>query len=92
LVSVRGLVAHDCIVGDHCQVGPGAILAGHVRLGDLALVGMGASVLPGISVGQKSVVGANAAVVAVVPDSATAIGVPARVVDVRRSNQENIVS
>ena len=78
LVSVRGLVAHDCIVGDHCQVGPGAILAGHVRLGDYALIGMGASVLPRVSVGRKAVVGANAAVIGDVPDSTVVVGVPAR--------------
>ncbi len=78
LLSVGAMVAHDCIVGDWCQLCPGARLGGHVRLGDYSLIGMGASVLPGVTVGRQAVVGANAAVIGDVPDSATAVGVPAR--------------
>jgi len=78
LLSVGAMVAHDCILGDWCQLCPGARLGGHVSVGDYSLIGMGASVLPGVTVGRQTVVGANAAVIDDVPDSATAVGVPAR--------------
>jgi len=78
LLSVGALVAHDCVIGSSCQLCPGARLGGHVRVGDYSLIGMGASVLPGVTVGRQAIVGANAAVIDDVPDSATALGVPAR--------------
>ena len=78
LLSVGALVAHDCVIGSWCQLCPGARLGGHVRVGDYSLIGMGASVLPGLTVGPQAVIGANAAVISDVPDSATAVGVPAR--------------
>jgi sugar O-acyltransferase (sialic acid O-acetyltransferase NeuD family) len=80
LLSVGSLVAHDCEVGSWAQFCPGARLGGHVQVGDYSLIGLGASVLPGVSVGRQVVVGANAAVIGEIPDFATAVGVPARVV------------
>ena len=83
LLSVGAMVAHDCILGDWCQLCPGARLGGHVSVGDYSLIGMGASVLPRVSVGREATVGASAAVIEDVPDFATAVGVPARVINTR---------
>ena len=81
LLSVGAMVAHDCILGDWCQLCPGARLGGHARVGSYALIGLGAAVLPRVAVGEQAVIGANAAVNRDVPDCATAVGVPARVLE-----------
>jgi acetyltransferase-like isoleucine patch superfamily enzyme len=50
-----------------------------VRIGRGAAVGAGAILLPGVRVGAGSLIGAGAVVVADVPDGATVVGNPARV-------------
>ena len=49
-------------------------------LGDDVFIGAGARVLGGIRIGNGAVIGANAVVLRDVPDGATAVGVPARVI------------
>ena len=49
-------------------------------IGDDVFVGAGAKVLGGIRVGDHVKIGANAVVVKSVPDGATAVGVPARII------------
>jgi serine O-acetyltransferase len=49
------------------------------EIGDGVLIGAGARVLGGINVGDHAVIGANAVVIHDVPDSATVVGIPARV-------------
>ena len=51
-----------------------------VRVKRRAAVGSGAILLPGVTVGEGAVVGAGAVVTRDVPDEATVVGVPARVV------------
>jgi acetyltransferase-like isoleucine patch superfamily enzyme len=51
-----------------------------ITVGDGAWVGAGAIVFDGVSIGHRAIVGANAVVRSDVPEGATAVGVPARVV------------
>ena len=52
-------------------------------ISDEAFIGVGARVLGGIRIGCRATVGANAVVVADVPDGATAVGIPARILEPR---------
>ncbi len=71
-------VDHDCIIGDHVHIGPGARLAGGVQIGTETLIGAGAVVLPGVKIGSRVVIGAGAVVNRNVPSDAVAYGVPAK--------------
>lgn len=79
IINSGAIVEHDCRVGVNTHIAPSATLAGNVSVGAHTLVGLGAKVLPGVAVGDACVVGAGAVVTHDVPDGATAIGVPARV-------------
>jgi len=81
IVNTGAIVDHECDVGEGAHVCPGAVLAGRVRVGRGAFVGIGAQVIQCRSVGDFAVVGAGAAVIHDVPDHATAVGVPATVVE-----------
>jgi sugar O-acyltransferase (sialic acid O-acetyltransferase NeuD family) len=73
-------VDHDCRVGAHAHVAPGARLGGGVRVGEEALVGIGSAVAPNISIGARSVVGAGGVVIRNVGSGCVAVGVPARII------------
>lgn len=53
----------------------------HPTLGDGVIVGAGAKILGAITVGHGARVGANAVVIADVPQAATVVGIPARLVE-----------
>ena len=59
---------------------PGAMLAGRVRVGRGAFVGLGAKVIQCLNVGEGATVGAGAVVIRDVPEFATVVGVPARII------------
>jgi acetyltransferase-like isoleucine patch superfamily enzyme len=50
-----------------------------IRIGEGAWLGAGAKILDGVNVGTRAIVGAGAVVRESVPDGATAVGVPARI-------------
>jgi sugar O-acyltransferase (sialic acid O-acetyltransferase NeuD family) len=80
IVNTGAVVDRECVVGDGVHVCPGAVLAGRVRVGRGAFVGIGAQVIQCRTVGRFAIVGAGAAVIDDVPDFATVVGVPARII------------
>ena len=78
IVNHRAVVEHDCQIGDHSHISPGALLGGGVRVGRRSHIGIGAVVLQGITIGDDVTVGAGAVVVDDVEPGATVAGVPAR--------------
>ncbi|MCU1499947.1 MAG: Acetyltransferase (isoleucine patch superfamily)-like protein [Acidimicrobiales bacterium] len=79
-LNVGSVVSHDSVVEDYATLSPGVIVNGDVHIGAGAFLGTGAIVVRGHRVGAGAIVGAGAVVVADVPDGATVVGVPARVV------------
>ena len=71
---------HDATDRDRDVIEQGRTSRG-ISIGAGAWIGAGATVLDGVSIGQRAVVGAHAVVRHDVPDGATAVGVPARVID-----------
>jgi serine O-acetyltransferase len=76
-------------IGDDCTLYHGVTLGGtswnkgkrHPTLGKGVVVGAGAKILGPIEVGEGAKIGSNAVVVKPVPAGATAIGIPARIVE-----------
>jgi UDP-perosamine 4-acetyltransferase len=78
IVNHHAVVEHDCEIGDHAHISPGALIGGGVRIGHRAHIGMGAILRQGITIGDDVTVGAGAVVVDDVEPGATVAGVPAR--------------
>ncbi len=73
--------------GKNLSIGPGIILGekglgegGAPCLGDHVYVGTGSKILGSVKIGNNVKIGANAVVVKNIPDGATAVGVPAKVI------------
>ena len=79
IINTGAIVEHDCEVGDHVHIGPHATLCGGVRIGASTLVGAGATVLAGVRIGAGVTIGAGSTVLLDIPDGATAVGSPCRV-------------
>ncbi len=90
------VIGETAEIGDNCTIYQGVTLGGtgkdqgkrHPTLGNNVLVGAGAKVLGPFRVGDNARIAAGAVVLTEVPDNATAVGVPARVV---RLNGEKVV-
>ena len=80
IINTGAIVDHECRVGAGAHITPGVRLAGRVQVGEEAFVGLGANVIQCLSIGRGAIVGAGAVVIRDVPDGATAVGVPARVI------------
>jgi len=78
IVNTRASVDHECVIGDHVHLAPGAVVCGGVTIEEDVFIGAGATVIQGVRIGAGSVVGAGAVVVRDVPPGATVYGVPAK--------------
>ena len=80
IINTRASVDHDCTLGNHIHIAPGAVLSGNVVIANNVHVGTGASVIHGMKIGQQSIIGAGAAVVKSVGANETVTGVPAKAI------------
>jgi sugar O-acyltransferase (sialic acid O-acetyltransferase NeuD family) len=78
ILNTNASIDHDCTIGKHVHVSPGAVLCGNVSVGDGSHIGAGAVVIQGIEIGSLSVIGAGSVVINDVSDSTTVYGNPAR--------------
>jgi serine O-acetyltransferase len=87
------VIGETAEIGDDCTLYHGVTLGGtswnkgkrHPTLGDGVVVGAGAKILGPITVGAGAKIGSNAVVVKEVPPGATAIGIPARIVEAQEA-------
>jgi serine O-acetyltransferase len=88
------VIGETAEIGDDCTLYHGVTLGGttwnkgkrHPTLGKNVVVGAGAKILGPIVVGDGAKVGSNAVVVKDVPPGATAIGIPARIVEASKES------
>lgn len=102
VIGQRFFIDHGCgvVIGETAEIGDdvtlyhGVTLGGtswnkgkrHPTLGNGVVIGAGAKVLGPIVVGDHAKIGSNAVVVKAVPPGATAVGIPARVVEALEPN------
>ena len=83
------VIGETAEIGDDCTLYHGVTLGGtswnkgkrHPTLGNNVVLGAGAKILGPITIGDGARVGSNAVVVKSVPPGATAIGIPARIIE-----------
>lgn len=80
IINSGAVIEHDCIVEDFAHISPGVSLAGNVTIGEGAHIGIGACVIQGVKIGKWVTIGAGAVVLNDIPDYATAVGNPTRII------------
>ncbi len=82
IINTAASIDHDCIISDFVHISPNATLSGGVGVGEGTHIGASTTVIQGIHIGKWCTIGAGAVVIRDVPDFATAVGVPARVIKI----------
>ena len=81
-------VEHDCVLEDFVHISPGAVLAGGVKVGEGSHLGIGAMVIPGVKIGKWCTIGAGAVIIENIPDYATVVGNPGKIIKIAEKENE----
>ena len=90
------VIGETAVIGDDCTLYHGVTLGGtswnkgkrHPTLESGVVIGAGAKVLGPITVGAGAKIGSNAVVVKDVPANATAVGIPARILEEEKADKD----
>jgi serine O-acetyltransferase len=91
------VIGETAVIGDDCTLYHGVTLGGtswnkgkrHPTLEQGVVIGAGAKVLGPITIGKNAKIGSNAVVVKDVPENATAVGIPARILEEEKTKQRD---
>ena len=89
------VIGETAVIGDDCTLYHGVTLGGtswnkgkrHPTLEQGVVIGAGAKVLGPITISKNAKIGSNAVVVKDVPENATAVGIPARILEEEKSKK-----
>jgi acetyltransferase EpsM len=84
IINTSSSLDHHNKISDFVHIAPGTHTGGNVEIDEGAFLGIGTSVIPGIKIGKWSIIGAGSVVIEDVPDYATVVGVPGRVIKRRQ--------
>lgn len=84
VIHGQAVIGPNCLIFQQVTIGSGGGRQGVPTIGGHVDIGAGARVLGPVRLGDHARVGANAVVVTDVPVGRTAVGIPARLVDVSR--------
>lgn len=81
LVHSQGIVIHPSAeIGVNAAIFQQVTIVGDVKIGGQVEIGAGAKIIQGVNIGDRVKIGANAVVLSDIPDGATAVGIPAKVI------------
>jgi len=80
ILNTNCSIDHECVIGEFVHISPNAALGGNVEVGEGTHIGIGACVKQGIKIGKWAVIGAGAVIVKDVPDYATVVGNPGKII------------
>lgn len=83
IINTSAIVEHDCKISDFVHISPNASLAGNVEVGEGAHIGIGSCVIQGVKIGKWATIGAGAVIIRDVPDFATVVGNPGRIIKIK---------
>ncbi|MDX9789394.1 MAG: acetyltransferase [Candidatus Kapabacteria bacterium] len=80
IVNSGAIIEHDCIIEDYVHISPNVALAGNVIVEEGTHIGIGACVIQGVKIGKWCTIGAGSVIIKDIPDGATVVGNPGRII------------
>jgi sugar O-acyltransferase (sialic acid O-acetyltransferase NeuD family) len=88
-VHMGTLVGHESRIGNSVFIAHGCSLSGCVEIGDGTFMGTHATVVPRVKIGKWATIGAGTVVIKDVPDYATVVGNPGRIIKIAEPKYDN---
>lgn len=80
ILNTGCVIEHDCSIEDFAHISPNVAIAGNVQVGEGSHIGIGSSIIQGIKIGKWCTIGAGAVIIRDVPDFATVVGNPGKII------------
>ena len=80
IINTKASLDHDNKLQDYVHISPGATLCGDVSVGEGAHIGANSVVIQGLKIGKWCKIGAGTVVINDIPDFATVVGNPGRII------------
>lgn len=81
IINTGAIIEHEDRIEDDVHISSGSSLAGRVTVKQGAFVGIGCVVKDSVTIGKNAIIGAGSVVLEDIPDNATAVGSPSRIVE-----------
>jgi sugar O-acyltransferase (sialic acid O-acetyltransferase NeuD family) len=82
IMNLGCIVGHDVKIADFCSMMPSVNISGGISIGQNCFIGTGVKIINDLNIGNKVILGAGAIVIKDIPDHATAVGNPARIIKI----------
>jgi sugar O-acyltransferase (sialic acid O-acetyltransferase NeuD family) len=79
-VNTGAQIHHEVQIGEFCEISPRAVILGDAKIGNHSRIGANATILPKIKIGNHVTIGAGSVITKDVPDNATVVGVPGKII------------
>ncbi|NEW80559.1 MAG: acetyltransferase [Gelidibacter sp.] len=80
IINTGAIIEHDCVIEDFVHISPNVAVADGVHIGEGTHIGIGACIIPGIKIGKWCTIGAGSVIIRDVPDGATVVGNPGKII------------
>lgn len=89
MISMGSKIAHHCVLEKGCFVSTGVNFGASITLKKKSFIGIGATLMTGVKIiGENVTIGAGAVVIKDIPDHATVVGNPGRVIKLKGKQNE----
>lgn len=85
IINQLSSIGHDVQIGDFAEVCPNVSISGNCMIGEKTFIGTSATILPKVTIGKNVIVGAGSVVNKDVPDNATVVGIPAKIIKINEA-------
>ena len=87
IINLNCTIGHDAVIEKFCTLNPTASINGHDHLEEGVYIGSGATLIEGVRIGKWTTVGAGAVVIDDIPPGVVAVGVPAKPIKNKTSEE-----
>lgn len=84
IIYYNTVITHDVKIADFVEISPSVNLLGSCEIKSFSHIGANATILPKVIIGENVTIGAGAVVTKDIADNAVAVGVPARVIKIKK--------
>lgn len=82
LINLDCTIGHDTNISNYVTLHPSVNVSGGVKIGEFTEIGTGSQIIPLKEIGNNVIIGAGSVIISSIPDYATAVGSPAKVIKI----------